>query len=237
MVTSIYEDKTYLDKNPSWHEEDSPWKASQVVKMLRKQRLDVGSVADVGCGVGEVLSQVCSELRGNLLADDAVFHGYDVSTHAIERAREKVAPGLEFFAEDLFETGKRYDLLMAIDVFEHVPDYLGFLSKCRDAAKYKLYHIPLDINVLSVMRRKFRDYRKDVGHLHHFTADTALATLADTGHTVIDYFYTDGAISLAHLHPSYRKRLANSVRRPVSYFSTPLAALVLGGFSLMVLAE
>ena len=32
----IYHDGTYLQKNPTWHAEDAPYKANDVMKLLRK---------------------------------------------------------------------------------------------------------------------------------------------------------------------------------------------------------
>ncbi len=60
---SFYEDEKYLSKNESWHVEDSPWKATQIVKLINENdyELDIttiGTVCEVGCGAGEVLVQL-----------------------------------------------------------------------------------------------------------------------------------------------------------------------------------
>ena len=34
IVSSMYTDGEYVRKHPTWHLEDSPWKAQQVVKIL-----------------------------------------------------------------------------------------------------------------------------------------------------------------------------------------------------------
>ena len=79
---------------------------------------------------------------------------------------------------------------MAIDVFEHVEDYFGFLRKLREKAEYKIFHIPLDLSVQTVLRSSpIIKGRKSVGHIHYFTKETALETLKDTGYEIIDYFY------------------------------------------------
>ena len=36
MSGSIYSDGSYLESNPGWHAEDSPWKAQQVLRMLKQ---------------------------------------------------------------------------------------------------------------------------------------------------------------------------------------------------------
>jgi len=45
-----------------------------------------------------------------------------------------------------------FDSLLCIDVFEHVEDYIGFVKTLKSKATYKIFHIPLDISVLSVIR-------------------------------------------------------------------------------------
>jgi len=36
---NLYLDGEYLSKNPRWHVEESPWKAKQVLRMLRQNDL------------------------------------------------------------------------------------------------------------------------------------------------------------------------------------------------------
>src|SRR5947209_3440196 len=47
---TLYLDGKYLAKNPGWHVEESPWKAKQVLRMLRQNHLAPTTVCDVGCG-------------------------------------------------------------------------------------------------------------------------------------------------------------------------------------------
>lgn len=229
---NIYSNGEYLKQNPTWHEEDSIWKASQVQVMLEKHALKLRSVAEIGCGFGEVIAQLRQNLPGEI-----EFHGYDISQPAITHAKQKECSRLHYHNCDLLRETTVYDLLLVIDVVEHVPDYFGFLEGCRKAAKYKLYHIPLEIHVSAVARAMFLRSRQLVGHIHYFTAETALATLADTGHKVIDYFYTDTAIGCVKYHPSVKTTLANIPRKLLAGVSKPWASRLLGGYSLMVLAE
>lgn len=34
MLEQLYTSGEYLEKNPTWHVEESPWKAKQVIRML-----------------------------------------------------------------------------------------------------------------------------------------------------------------------------------------------------------
>jgi SAM-dependent methyltransferase len=231
-MLNIYGDKTYLQLNPTWHEEDAQWKATQVIRMLQKHSIHPRSVAEIGCGVGGILADLHHQLP-----PDIEFHGFDIAPEAIARAKGRECERLSFRQEDLLKSNHQFDLLLVMDVIEHVPDYLGFLESCRARARYKLYHIPLDIHVSSVFRGSFVRGRKTVGHIHYFTAESALDSLTDTGHHIIESFFTDGALALASLHPGLKRTLANIPRRCLAAFSTRWAARLLGGYSLLVLTE
>jgi len=231
-MPDIYNDSTYLGQNPTWHEEDSAWKARQVLKMLKRHDLPIRKIAEIGCGVGAILRELHDQLQ-----PDLEFQGFDISKEAIARARTRQTARLQFFEEDLLRQPVTFDLMLVIDVFEHVPDYLGFLDLCRSKARYKLFHIPLDIHVSSVIRAAFVKGRYSVGHLHYFTSESALAALSGAGYQVLDWFFTDGALALAGVHPRFKTYLANIPRRAISIASTAWAARLLGGYSLMVLAE
>ena len=232
LMNNIYTNQAYLKANPTWHDEDSPWKASQVMALLARNRLAAKKVAEIGCGAGGVIKALADQMGST-----AEFKGYDISPDAIELAAKHRRPGLDYFCEDLLQSPEQPDLLLVIDVIEHIPDYLGFTAKCQTKARYKIYHIPLDIHVSSVLRARFVVGRRTVGHLHYFSAESALDTLTDTGHKVIDYMYTDGGVALAKLHPSFRRTLANLPRQLVGFFSKKLSARWFGGYSLLVLAE
>jgi SAM-dependent methyltransferase len=231
-MDNIYINQEYLSKNPTWHDEDSPWKASQIMELLGRNKINFKKVAEIGCGAGGVVKALA-----NQVGEGRQFTGFDISPEAIGLAEKHRQPGLSFSCEDMLVSSEYYDLLLVIDVIEHIPDYLGFTAKCQTKARYKIYHIPLDIHVSSVLRARFVVGRRTVGHLHYFSAESALDTLTDTGHKVIDYMYTDGGVALAKLHPSFRRTLANLPRQLIGFFSKKLSARWFGGYSLLVLAE
>lgn len=228
----MYENGTYLLNNPTWHEEDSAWKAQHVARLLKQNNILPASVCEVGCGAGGVLQGLAEEF-----GDGVSFVGYDISPQAIALCRPKATARLSFHEKDLFEqaTGT-YDVTMAIDVFEHVEDYYGFLRKMRRTGRYKVFHIPLDLSVQSVLRSApILHQRSLVGHLHYFTKETALATLQDTGYEVLDHVYTSSSLDLPNR--GWKANLMKLPRKALSTLNKDLAARVLGGFSLLVLAR
>jgi SAM-dependent methyltransferase len=234
-MRSIYTNGDYLQNTQTWHSEDSPWKADQIYKIIQRNNLSLNTIAEIGCGVGLILE----ELSRKQYFRNMSFYGYDISPQAIELAKKRADGNVEFFCKDILSDSNSecFDVLLLIDVFEHVADYMDFLKKCKIKAEYKIFHIPLDIHVSSILRNSFMEGRYTVGHLHYFTADSAIATLKDTGYEILDYFYTNAAFGLFRQHPSFKRALANVPRYFLSRFSTPFTARMLGGYSLLVLAK
>ena len=225
-------DGTYLGHNPTWHTEDSAWKAKQILKLLADNRLSPKTVCEVGCGAGEILVQ----LKRNL-ADDCRFCGYDISPQAHALAATRADDRLEFHLRNLLdEPMQRFDLLMAIDLVEHVDDYLGLLRGLLPRAEYKIFHIPLDLSAYTVLRsHPILDIREEVGHIHYFTTETALAALCDTGYEIVQWCYPPDDAPLAGM-PVKQKILA-LLRRGLFRLNADFSVRALGGRSLLVLAR
>lgn len=222
-----YESGDYLENNPDWHQEDSPWKASQIHKMLTRKPIEIKSVADIGCGAGEILAIMAAA------SPDILFHGFDISPQALAIASRKTNVNLTFSQEDAFERNQTFDLAMAIDVFEHVEDPYSFLRGMRKISRYQMYHIPLDMTVVNILRdTTINRLRHDVGHIHYFNKHTALSILRETGHEIIDHFYTPG---LDVSGKSWKSKVAVLPRKLLYSISPDLAVRTVGGWSMMVL--
>ncbi len=230
-MTQIYHDGTYLEHNPDWHEEDSPWKADLILQMLRRNGVTPDSIAEIGCGAGGILVEMAKTLESTR------FHGYEISSQAFEKCQTKATDRVSFRLEDLLESeDSAFDVVMAIDVFEHVEDHFKFLRALRSRGQYKIFHIPLDLSASALIRSTpLIEVRRAVGHLHYFTRATAIATLEETGYEIVDEFFTAG--SLVTVGSGLKTSLLRLPRRLAFALSPEYASRVLGGFSLMVLAR
>jgi SAM-dependent methyltransferase len=230
-ASSIYQNGSYLKHNPSWHIEESPFKVRQILRMLRRQHLFPTSICDVGCGAGAVLA----ELQPHLPSDCECW-GYDVSPEAIAMCTGKENRNLRFRNHDIASEGigKVFELVLMLDVMEHVEDYIGLVRSIRSKGKHKLFHIPLDLSVQAVARKNgLLRRRDDHAHLHYFTKETALRTLTDVGYQVIDHFFTPRSIELGD---RMVQKIARVPRKVGFALAPDLIVRVLGGYSLMVLA-
>lgn len=229
---SIYATGQYLEHNQDWHVSDSPWKAGNILRMIQQQHLSPKTICEVGCGAGEILKRMSYRF-----SPETQFYGYEVSPQAYEMSRQRESDQLHFYLKDLLaeDPEVKFDLVMAIDVFEHVEDDFGFVRKLRERGAYKLYHIPLDITVNGILQDKFMHGRRTVGHIHYYTKETALALLEDTGHQIVDYFYTADSLELPR--KTLKSKIAKVPRKLLYRLKPDLTVKLLGGFSLMVLAK
>jgi len=226
-----YLDGAYLAHNPTWHAEHSAVKARWIDDILTRNTIKPTTIAEIGCGSGEILV----ELKRR--RPDAQFTGFDVSPQAYAICLPKQADGLEFKQGDFLESPlEGLDLLLVIDVFEHVPDYLGFLASLQPRAKYAVFHIPLDLSVQALLRgTTYPILREQTGHLHYFIKYTALATLRECGYVIVDWNYTRSSQELPG--KGMKTKIANIPRRIAQVIDEDLSARLFGGYSLMVLTR
>lgn len=229
-VENRYLDGSYRDANPEWDRGDSEWKAKQVEKILKGNAVSPQSIVEVGCGSGDILRHLRRVFPGAKLV------GYDISPQA-KVFWDADTQGIEFYLEDFHQHNiTKHEILLMLDVFEHVRDPYSFLEQSRDHAKLFVFHIPLDLSALSVARvAPLRLARRKVGHLHSYTKDLAIETIIDCGYSVIDFAYTKKYLSRSAL--TFRGCLAFIPRFLLSVINKDFSVRILGGESLIVLAK
>ena len=230
-IDERYLGSDYIDKNPTWDIEDSPWKAGNVRKILENNNIRPTSIAEVGCGAGGVLS----ELRKYY--PDVALSGFDIAPDAQKFWEQFAGININFRLGDFFKVNdERYDIILLLDILEHLPDPFKFLDDIVTDADYFVIHFPLDLSSISVFREKPLLYVRDkVGHLQYYTKGLALALLDDCGFEVIDCQYTGAAFNAPQR--TYRTRLAGLFRRIAYMFGKDRGVRLLGGETLMVLAK
>ena len=232
MSEEMYKQGEYLEKHPTWHIEDSPWKAEQVIKIITKNHLQPTSICEVGCGAGEILNQLHSKLPHHIK-----YSGYEISAQAYSLCQKRKKDRLQFYLKNLFDDIEAFfDVALAIDIIEHIENCFSFLRELKKKAEYKIFHIPLELSVQTVFRSKpILKSRQVTGHIHYFTKETAIAMLNDTGYEVLDHFYTGVSTDL---HTNSFKTLFARLPRKIMYkFNKDIAVRIFGGYSLMILAK
>lgn len=80
----IYISGKYDRDNPSWHVEDSPWKAMQVIKVLERNHIQPKTIVEIGCGAGGILRQLSLHLPHHMR-----FTGYEISPQAFQLCQQR----------------------------------------------------------------------------------------------------------------------------------------------------
>ncbi len=231
MPEEMYVSGEYLKKNPTWHVEESPWKSEQIVRMMRRNSLAPGTICEVGCGAGEVLKQLQEKMDAA-----CVFWGYEISPQAFELCKSRANERLHFKLADIRqERDAFFDLMLILDVIEHLEDYYSFLRDLRPKSRYKIIHVPLDLSVQSLLRRNsLLGVRQAYGHIHYFTQEIVLQVLKDVGYEILDHFYAPRSIALAD---NIWKKVLIPPRVLFFALHKDWAVRVLGGYSLFVLVQ
>jgi SAM-dependent methyltransferase len=228
---ALYTSGEYLASNPTWHAEDSAWKAIQVMGMLNRHGLRPRTVCEVGCGVGEVLRELHDRMD-----HQPNFVGYEISPQAFKLAASQSSERLTFRLGDVLEDDERFELTLLIDVIEHVEDYFSLLRGLRARSGHAMLHIPLELSVLSVLLDTPMTFSRDrLGHLHFFTRDIALGMIRGVGYEILDWRFT--AASSQYPRGSWKLRAVERARRVAFPLNQTAAVRILGGYSLLVLAR
>jgi SAM-dependent methyltransferase len=187
MINDKYLNGSYLKNNPSWHIKDSLTKAKNILKILKRNKLATRSVGEIGCGAGETL-----RLLQMKMDKECIFTGYEISPQAYQLCQKRINSKLKFKLKDILkEKGSSFDLILVLDVIEHLEDYFTFLRKIKRKSEYKIIQIPLEINLFHLIKNSFSIFRDSVGHLHFFNDQMVFRILKETGYEIIDYLYTD----------------------------------------------
>ena len=199
MNEKIYIDGCYWNNNPNFHLSDSHWKAHHLYSLLgpiaksilpRKQI----KISEVGCGAGGVLSTFIEFMNERGFECEGV--GYDISPAAIDKAK-LLFPNIKFKVTDITQINEGFDLLLLVDILEHVNIPADILNRCFELSPIIIIHLPLDNNFWGKLLRGkgYYEYlRNDRGHIHYFTKRAAFKLVNSINAHVLTWKYTKWGI-------------------------------------------
>lgn len=221
----------YAEKNPDWDSADAPWKAGKIAQILADHDVTPKSVVEVGCGSGAVLVSL------QRLLPDTRMEGYDIAPDAQRFWNGTSRSGIHLGLGDYLEMVTPVpDVVLVVDVLEHLGNPWEFLTKLRPRSKLIVCHIPLDLSASSVLRERPLLYGRDkVGHLHYFTKALAVSLLEECGCEFIEARYTNA--SLEAPQRALKTRVFDWLRRLCYAINKDMGVRMLGGETLMVIAR
>lgn len=230
----MYIDGEYLINNPTWDVEDSPWKADIIQSILDRNKIIVNEMVEVGCGAGGILAALAEKNPGI-----KTLKGYDISPQAIMLSQKRKDERISFYQKDFIidDQQDKADVVLVIDVLEHISDFYGFLQKLKNKSKYFVFHIPLDASCRTILKpHVMLQQRRGVGHLHYFSEEMVWWFLKDSGFTVVDWEYTKPVTDIKKAG-SFKQALKKRLRDISFEINKKISVKLWGGYSLMILAE
>lgn len=135
--------------------------------MLR--RVAPATVLDLGCGEGYVLAEL---VHARL---DAKLTGIDLSAPAVANARARLGNNVEIEhgdARTLADDGRRFDVVMMLEVLEHIPNPAFILPVLETLSnRYVLLSVPNEpfFRGLNFLRGKnLTRWGNDIDHVNHW---------------------------------------------------------------------
>lgn len=149
-----------------------------IMALNTSDKSSIKTVADVGCGVGHKTLTLKQQLP------NADVCGFDFSQQAVDAANRAYGEhGVYYACEDITkkEYSKRYDLIAAFDVLEHI-------DKWEEMVK-KLIKINNRYLLLSFPTGRMRPYEVNIGHFRNFQRGQMERFLIKQGYRPVKTFY------------------------------------------------
>ncbi len=172
MRQDKYSTDEYYRLNPSLHTEDSLFKARAIINLI--EQLPVSKlfgkgqvkILDVGGGAGVLSFLICEYLARQGARVDSI--AYDLSRGSLKKQLENnrhISLATSDF--EAVKCGAPYDLILLVDVIEHIEENHDFAEQINELATYVIYNIPLEKNLIDFLK-----YLKSLGNYYQMREDT-----------------------------------------------------------------
>ncbi len=176
-----FNQQTYIANNPTLALEDVEYKFYYIEKLL--QEIEISNkrvtILDVGGGGGFLGRMICDYFSKQ--GKSIEFHILDISQTMIEVQKSNnpyVSKAHNCSLEDL-RVDVKFDLVLMIDVIEHIPNKDEASSILQRISHYAIYNIPVEINLFDILRNNYMKNKyyalqtETLGHLHFFSYQSA----------------------------------------------------------------
>ncbi len=188
-IENYYTSGTYWNTHESYLKDDKPAKARDVIDGFVAAVDKVGTseirVADVGGGTGAVIAELArllKPLRPNVTIKATIF---EIAANAVEYGR-KAFPQQEYVNAFFQGNEGTFDVLMYIDVLEHVENPWDLLRKARGCSQTLLIRQPLEGTLPMFRHNSYKGQRESLGHINYFNYRQFLDMAASCGWTPLN---------------------------------------------------
>ncbi len=255
FVKNLYITDEYIVKNPSLHEEDSPWKVSKIIPFIDKLfaehylAKDEINLLDAGGGAGLILNAISTYIEESYGIQVNKF-ALDLSLGILEIQKKKNPDLKKALNEDICKTSlsdKEMDLTLMIDLLEHVPNPREALEEVKRISKFAILKVPLEDNLLlrtwNFIRRgePRRSAIETIGHINVYNLGKLKYQIERYQGQILDSYFTN----VFHYFQNsehyknkmkMREKLINLVAGYVFRLSPKLCSLIFNDF-IMILVK
>lgn len=253
LSSGLYATNEYVIKNPSLHEEDSPWKVSKVIPLVDKFITEfngpVINLLDVGGGAGLILNLTSDYIRRRYkIKVDKI--ALDLSPQMLVIQKNANPDLTESINEDIRKTSigdKKMDLALMIDILEHIQNPQEALVEVSRISKFIILKAPLENNLfvktLNLLKKgEVRNRNMDTfGHINIYNFNTLKRQTEKYAGEILSFSFTN--ISDYFLHSDHYKKSMNVRHRLINSMASglfglsPKVASFLFGDSVMLLVR
>jgi SAM-dependent methyltransferase len=202
-IERLYLSGAYLRNNPTLHSEDSAWKAKIIYPFLDRfvalRNAPQWNLLDVGGGAGLLLRMIGDYLT-HKTGRSVVKCALEYSTQMLEIQKAN-NPDLACAQQGSIEmtafTEKQFDLVLLIDVLEHLPDDRKAMKEIRRICEYAIIKIPLEdtlhFRLMNALRRGAlqRHAFESVGHVNCYSVRTYRKAIEECGGEIVFQKFTN----------------------------------------------
>jgi ubiquinone/menaquinone biosynthesis C-methylase UbiE len=194
-MTDIYNDNSYLEKNPSLHTEDSKFKFQNIKRFLSSIEVKNNriKILDIGGGAGIIGKLVLEHFQESGIV--VSFHSLDLSTQMLKIQLKNNPQIKKIINCSINECPKsNYDLVLMIDVIEHIEEKEDSAKILNKLGKNIIYNIPIEINFFDILKylksffRYYKRQKKRWGHIHFFSF-TSSQSFLKRHYKIIDSYF------------------------------------------------
>jgi ubiquinone/menaquinone biosynthesis C-methylase UbiE len=194
-MTDIYNDNSYLEKNPSLHTEDSKFKFQNIKRFLSSIEVKNNriKILDIGGGAGIIGKLVLEYFQESGIV--VTFHSLDLSTQMLKIQLKNNPQIKKIINCSINECPKsNYDLVLMIDVIEHIEGKEDSAKILNKLGKNIIYNIPIEINFFDILKylksffRYYKRQKKRWGHIHFFSF-TSSQSFLKRHYKIIDSYF------------------------------------------------
>ncbi|RXJ69000.1 hypothetical protein CRV08_06095 [Halarcobacter ebronensis] len=195
-IEDTFNEDTYIKHNSTLALEDVEYKFSYIKDLLdnliiKKEEI---SILDVGGGGGFLGKKVAEYFFSK--GYNIKFSALDVSGKMLEIQKKNnsfIQSTYNCYLEDL-PNNKSFDLVLMIDVIEHIKDREYASKKISKISDYALYNIPIEVNAFDILKNiymkngYYKMQNETLGHVHFFSYFSAKKHFSDYFTPIIHRF-------------------------------------------------